>query len=95
MTNESDPKSPVVLTSVPSEIEAAAIVTAMSAEGIEATATGGLTAGFRAEAPGEVQVMVRREDLAEARRLFDELLENRGDVDWSQVDVGEAEPEDR
>ena len=40
-----------VLTSVPSEIEAAAIVSVLSERGIEAKATGGLTAGFKAEAP--------------------------------------------
>lgn len=89
-----DPNNPVVLTSVPSEIEATAIVTALGAEGIEAMMTGALTAGFRAEAPGEVQVLVHEKDFFQAKRVFDELLKNRGDVDWSQVDVGEPEPEE-
>ena len=86
-----DPKNPEMLTSVPSDIEAAAIVAALAAHGVQASTTGSYTAGFRAEAPGSVNVIVRREDLDRARRVLAELNEGRTDVDWSQVDVGEPD----
>jgi len=59
-----------VLVSVPSEIEAAAIVGLLSEVGIEAKATGGLTAGFKAEAPGEVTVLVAAADAERAKRVL-------------------------
>lgn len=62
-----------VLVSVPSEIEAAAIVSVLSERGIEATATGGLTAGFKAEAPGEVNVLVSAADAERAKQVLDEF----------------------
>lgn len=84
-----DPHSPQRLTRVTTEAEAAAIVTALQAQGIRATATGGYTAGFRAEAPGYVTVLVRQQDLAAAQQVLAELRQHGGDVDWSQVDVGD------
>ena len=66
-----DPNTPVVAISVPNDIEAAAIVAALGRNGIEAMATGEFTAGFRAEAPGAVQVMVKQADLEQARSLLD------------------------
>jgi hypothetical protein len=83
-----DPARPVVLATVSTEVEAAAITTLLSANGIRAFVTGGHTAGFRAEAPGAVQVIVRQQDLDDARRV----LESSGDqesIDWSNVDVGD------
>ena len=65
-----DPGRPVVLTSVPSEAQAAMIVAALEREGIKAHAQGSLTSGFRAEAPGNVQLLVRQADLARARTLL-------------------------
>lgn len=88
-----DPENPEVLVSVPSEIEAAAIVTALAEEGIEATATGGFTAGFRAEAPGLVNVLVRGEDYATALKVLENFRQHGAGVDWSQIDVGEPEEE--
>lgn len=73
-----DPNNPELLVRVASEVEAIAIVTALAAEGVEATRTGSYTAGFQAEAPGMVQVLVRQKDLARARVLMDEL---RGGAD--------------
>ncbi|MGE0757173.1 MAG: DUF2007 domain-containing protein [Pirellulaceae bacterium] len=72
MTTSSDPFSPQVLTVVPDEIQAAAIVALLESHGIKAQATGGFTAGFRAEAPGGVQVVVRQADLVSAREILDE-----------------------
>ena len=86
-----DPDNPEVLTSVPSEIEAAAIVTALDSLGIQASATGGYTAGFRAEAPGEVAVTVRRADLDRARQALTKIKHQQSDVDWSNIDVGQPD----
>ncbi len=86
-----DPHNPEIVARVPSDIEAAAIVTALSAHGIKASTAGGYIAGFRAEAPSNVQVIVRHEDLAAAKKVLANLEQEPSSVDWSQVDVGEPE----
>jgi hypothetical protein len=86
-----DPNNPEVLTSVCTDVEAAAIVSALAALGVEASTTGGYTAGFRAEAPGRVNVIVKYADLGRAKNALAEIERNRPEVDWSQVDVGEPE----
>lgn len=87
-----DAMSPEVLVSVPSEMEAAAIVDALAEHGIRARAVGGYTSGFRAEAPGDVKVVVGRADLARARELLAEIRSEPVEVDWSEVDVGDGLP---
>lgn len=62
-----------LVVSVPSEVEAAAIVSVLAEQGIAAKATGGLTAGFRAEAPGEVGILVAVDDLPRATEILDEF----------------------
>jgi len=94
-----DPMSPEVLVSVPNELEAAAIVDALAEHGIRARAVGGYTSGFRAEAPGDVKVVVGRADRARAEEMLAEIRSEPAEVDWSQVDVGdgptsEGEPPD-
>ncbi len=68
-----DPDSPQVVASVANEIEAAAIVTALAAEGIEARAVGAHVSSWRAESPGEVTVVVRHADAARARQVLAEF----------------------
>lgn len=65
--------TPEMLTSVPNDLEAAMIVSALAAHGVDATTSGSFTSGFQAEAPGEVQVLVRRSDLPQAREALAEL----------------------
>ena len=60
----------VVLMSAANEAEAAIIVARLESEGIRATTVGELTAGFRAEAPGFVQVLVAKADLDRARQIL-------------------------
>jgi Putative prokaryotic signal transducing protein len=86
-----DPGSPEVLTTAPTDMEAAAIVSALDAHGIQAITTGGYIAGFRAEAPAVVNVIVRHEDLARAKQVLADINQGTSAIDWSQVDVGEAE----
>ena len=69
----SDPERPIVLVSVPNEIEAAAILGALGDVGIEGHAVGGYTAGFRAEAPGMVQIVVKQADFERARETLEAL----------------------
>ena len=86
-----DQDNPVALGSFANELEAAAAVTALQALGVEAHVMGGYTAGFRAEAPGNVQVVVRFRDLNRAQEALAEIRATRADVDWSQIDVGDPE----
>jgi hypothetical protein len=62
-----DPNRPVVLTTVPTEVQAALIVAALCEQGIEAQTIGELTSAFRAEVPGGVSILVRQADLNRAR----------------------------
>jgi hypothetical protein len=79
------------LTTVTNDFEGSAIVSALEAEGIRARAVGGYTAGFRAEAPGSVSVIVAEADLERAKKVLDELRRHGAEVDWSQVDVDKPE----
>ncbi|MEM1356000.1 MAG: DUF2007 domain-containing protein [Planctomycetota bacterium] len=88
--DENDDKV-VTLVFLPTEIEATALAQELTRAGIEAQASGLLTAGFRAEAPGQVKVLVHERDLARAKELLDDYLASKQEIDWSQVDVGEPE----
>jgi hypothetical protein len=82
------------LVTASTEFEASAIASALEAEGIRAQAVGGFTAGFKAEAPGTVSVMVAESDLLRAQAVLADLKKEAGHVDWSQVDVDRPEDED-
>ncbi|MFN3167483.1 MAG: putative signal transducing protein [Phycisphaeraceae bacterium] len=86
-----DDDSVVTLAFFPSEIEATMIADELKREGIQAEPAGLLTAGFRAEAPGRVKVLVHAKDLARAKELLDDYIASRDEIDWSQVDLGEPE----
>jgi hypothetical protein len=86
-----DPDAPEVLTFVLTDTEAIAVVAALKGCGIHASTTGGYTAGFRAQAPGQLQVIVRRHELQLARQVLADIKEDAAEIDWSQVDVGEPE----
>jgi hypothetical protein len=79
------------LIAVRSEIEAAAIVGALAEEGIRAESVGVFTAGFKAEAPGSVSVIVAESDLTRAQALLVELKRLAKDMDWSKVDVNRTD----
>lgn len=68
-----DPQRPHVVARVPTEFEADVIVSALEAAGIKAMAVGGPTAGFRAEAPGDVAVVVPENEAAEAEVVLAEF----------------------
>lgn len=84
----------VLLTSRPTETEAAILVAALQESGLHAVATGSFTAGFVAEAPGWVRVLVAEDDLPRAKEILAEHEASADEeIDWSQVDVGEPEDE--
>lgn len=75
-----DPNQPVVLTTTPTEVSAAMIVAALENQGVSAHTTGALTSGFLTAVPGEVQILVRRADLEQAREAL-RTIEKGSDSD--------------
>lgn len=86
--------SVVTLAFFETEIEAMMIVDELKAEGIDAQASGLLTAGFRAEAPGRVKVLVHQNDLPQARELLDDYSKSKEEIDWDKVDLGQPEEDE-
>lgn len=76
------------------EIEATLIANEFNNLGIPAQASGILTAGFRAEAPGSVKVLVHEKNLAQAQQILEDYTASRQDIDWNQINVGEMEDGD-
>ncbi|MDB4664442.1 hypothetical protein OAE63_00425 [bacterium] len=78
MTNESHDMDDAKLETVaerPMESAALIIVSVLQDAGIRAIATGGFTAGFRAEAPGMVKVQTFEADAERARQIIAEIRE--------------------
>ncbi len=88
-----DPDRPETLLSVANEIEAATIVGYLDQCGIRAFAAGGYTSGFKAEAPGNVKILVKQADLDRARQALAEHKDYQLAIDWSKMDVTEREEE--
>jgi len=55
------------------EASASVLVSVLQDEGIRAIATGGYTAGFRAEAPGVIRVLTFEADADRAREIIHEI----------------------
>ena len=70
MSTPSDPAEPVVVAMPNTEIEAAILQSTLEAEGIPSWVLGGLTSGFRAEAPGRTKLAVRAADAERARAIL-------------------------
>jgi hypothetical protein len=70
----------------PSEGGAAVLVAVLQDAGIRAVATGGFTAGFRAEAPGWVRVQTLERDAEQARKILAEIKMERPEA------LDESEP---
>ena len=86
-----DGGGPAVLVSTANDVEAAIIVNALADHGVEASATGGYTSGFKAEAPGEVKVVVKHGDTDRAQKILSEVRSEQGQIDWSNVEFGDPE----
>lgn len=61
------------------------IVAALEEQGIEAHVTGEFTSGFKAEAPGNVKILVSDADLAKAARILSDFGD-QGDVDTTEAE---------
>ncbi|MEM9364953.1 MAG: DUF2007 domain-containing protein [Planctomycetota bacterium] len=72
MTSLND-ESLVTVASRPDEVSASVLVNVLADEGIRAVCVGGYTAGFRAEAPGCVDVKTLQADSSRARQILSEL----------------------
>lgn len=81
-----------MLTSAPSETEAAIIIEALENNGIHAESDE-YTSGFRAGPWNWVTIMVAVEDLERAKEILEQVKQENSHIDWSQVDVGEPEEE--
>jgi len=86
-----DPNNPEILTHVANEVEAATIIDSLASHGIQASTTGSYTAGFLAEAPGTVQIIVKASHLVRAREALSKLEKEFSELDWSQIDVGKPD----
>ena len=71
MSEQSD--RPVLVAEFSNEALAAIFIATLREEDIEAVTTGGMTAGFRAEAPGMVRVLVHEKDAERGRALLDQF----------------------
>lgn len=74
---------PVVVGEYPSEFEASIVRNMLSAEGIPAEVQGGMVAGFRAEVPGMVRVIVPAGFQERALKLLVDIDRARIDDDSS------------
>lgn len=77
MTN--DHPDPVVVARYPTEFEASLTRNMLSEAGIPSELVGGMTAGFRAETPGMVEVLVPGQYAEEAKLLIEEQEEGESD----------------
>ncbi len=68
-----DDSNLVTVATRPTEVEATILVNVLEDAGIKAVASGGFTAGFRAEAPGWVSVQTRANDAERAKVVISEL----------------------
>ena len=85
----------IILTQMQTEIEAAMLVDALKEQGIQAVASGGISSGFRTEAPGYVNVLVNQRDLEKARIATEEFNNEHFNIDWDNVDIdGDLPDED-
>lgn len=72
MSGTPDPDAAVVVAEFDSEMLAGFASGLLEGHGIESRTVGGLTAGFRAEAPGRVRLLVHARDVERARAILAE-----------------------
>lgn len=87
VTNRDD-ENLVTVAERSTDMAAAMLVTILKDAGITAVAVGGFTAGFRAEAPGMVQVKTFASDADQAREVLAEVRLA------SEDQINDAEPEE-
>lgn len=91
MTNELDDAKLETVAERPMESAALILVSVLKDAGIRAIATGGFTAGFRAEAPGMVKVQTFEADAERARQVIAEIRELATDESDDQTTDDQAD----
>lgn len=86
-----DPNDPEVLVSLATAAEAASMVTALAERDIEASTSDSSAFPGALGLEGGVQVMVKRSDFDRAKEALEEIRKEFNEVDWSKIDVGEAD----
>lgn len=89
--SEKNTSPPVVIYSAAHEGEASIVVNSLANAGIQSTTHGEFSAGFRAEAPGDVKIFVNPEDVDAAKVVLEDIKTDE-EIDWDNVDVGQPEP---
>lgn len=94
MVREASPETPVDLKTLPNEMEAGLIQSILDDAGIESWAVDAsdwMLGTFGATSFKPTTVQVRAADLERARTLLDRNREDSVDIDWSKVELGDAE----
>ncbi|QDU34246.1 hypothetical protein KS4_23110 [Poriferisphaera corsica] len=94
MQEKSKSGETVILVQMETEIEAAMLVDALKDKGIEAMASGAIASGFRAEAPGYVNVLVHQSDVERAKAAAEAFSNEHFNIDWDNVDVDANLPDE-
>ncbi len=90
-TNPDRGSPPVVIAEFPHEFTATLAKQALEVAGIPCQITGIHTAGFRAEAPGMVRVLVPSSREAEARAIMEDFHSQPDELDPEDPDAGWAD----
>lgn len=92
---EKDPEILVPLTSARTGFEAETIAQALNAHGVPARVFGIAAQVMQWELGyhDAIKVMVRRGDLETAKDILKAIKAESVDIDWSEVEVGEGEPD--
>ena len=94
MGKENRAEETVIVTQVDNELEAAMLIDALKEENINAASAGGLTAGFRAEAPGGVNILVHQKDVETARVVMENFNNEHFNIDWDSQAIDDDHDED-
>jgi hypothetical protein len=86
------PEHTAILTSTPTESEAAIVLAALEENGIRASSEE-YSSGLRAGAWNWVDILVAEDDLEKAKQVLAEVQRENDHIDWSQIDVGKPEDE--
>ena len=73
IAKDADPTTPTKVGSFPTNYEAQLLVSKLKEAGVQASAVGSFTAGFQAESPGFVDVVVPRQDYKLAQKVISEI----------------------
>ncbi len=84
---------PVVIYSAASEVEATIVANALADVGIESAINGTFSSEFRAEAPGEVRVLIHPGDVAAAKEVLEDIKTDE-EINWDEVDTGDTDAGD-